>query len=136
MSPLDTLCGLVGLAECFLGLAWGFLLCVALGVLPALERLPILDLAGLCDDRLATGEDDGVAFFGVLLSPLEALFGLPRAFSPRVALGDLPAAERLAILDFVGLCDGCLFALVTGDVLVGEGLALPSRLEEPGVALF
>lgn len=50
-------------------------------------------------------------------------------------LGVLPAAERLAILDLVGLGDGCLFALVTGD-LVGEAPALLSRFEEPGVALF
>lgn len=48
-----------------------------LGVLPAVERLATLDLAGLCDDRLATGEEVGVAFFGVLLSALEALFELP-----------------------------------------------------------
>lgn len=47
------------------------------------------------------------------------LFGLACTLSSRVAPGDFPAAERLAVGDFFGLCDGLVFALVTNDALAG-----------------
>lgn len=114
---------------------------------PADDRLAILDLVGLCDDRLFTprtgevlvGEPPFLLKAGAswdALSRLGVPFGLGSTFLSRVVLDGFPAEERLPSLDLAEPCDGRLFMLVMGEVLVGEGPALLPCLEEAGVALF
>lgn len=137
LSPFETLFWLDRAVELAAGLR-GF---------PADDRLAILDLVRLCDDRLFTprtgevlvGEAPvvltGVALWAAL-SSLGVPFGLGSTFSSRLELDGLPAEERLPTLDLAEPCDGRLFTLVVGEALVGEGPALLPRLEEAGVALF
>lgn len=129
-SPVDSLFGLASV----------FILLAGLGGFALRERFKTLDVVGLgdgCVFALLTGE----IFAGVeraLLACFRAFWGLlllARAFSPSPVFGLFPTVECRRVFDLGGLCDGCRFALVRGDVFLGEECPLLSCFDVLGVAL-